>query len=561
MALNTRTRGRVGALTAAALALGGLVAAAPAQAASDSIAIDDATFVWGYSGYAQLGAGPFGAWDFNSFSGGASYLGGGQTQYVAAPVPATSFPASPHAGVAPHGQAVKFTGGSGVVDHADERLEISWTGSFTINAYPVSVGAPSETFADPRLVLEDGSAQLTFDVTIGEGKDQDDNPIPAAPLGRITVLDFSDVDVADVLDGSARLVPDYLGVAAPASVTDQVTTCSTDGGGTGWWGSWPAELVAGMADALRGHYYSTSCGGRQDNKPPLPFDLTFDVDDAPVVTAGPQDVEVVVGETAQLAATVEGADALQWQSRTGSGDWADVAGATAASLEVATTAVAQSGTQFRVVASNASGTVESAAATLTVTKAEAAVSVKVKKKFRFAVKRKATITVDAPAGVAATGAVVVKAGKKVVGKGTVTNGKAKVTLTKKLLPGKRTLVAEFAGSADLTASTSAPVKVQVKKAKSKTKPKIAKAKKLKAGQRPVLRLRVTGKNVKPNGKVRVVVREGKNKIRTFTVRVKGGKVTKVRLPRLDAGKYQVRAKFQGNKKVAKSAKKVTFRVR
>ena len=57
---------------------------------------------------------------------------------------------------------------------------------------------------------------------------------------------------------------------------------------------------------------------------------------------------------------------LQWQRRLPHGAWEDVAGATGATHNVASTGLAQDGTQFRVVATNASGSASSALATLNV---------------------------------------------------------------------------------------------------------------------------------------------------------------------------------------------------
>ncbi len=284
---------------------------------------------------------------------------------------------------------------------------------------------------------------------------------------------------------------------------------------------------------------------------------------APAVTAAPKNASVKVGSAATFTVAASGKSvAYQWQSRAGSGAWANVAGATASTLEVATTSVAQSGTQYRVVASNPAGSVESAAATLTVTKAAPSVKVSVKKSFRFASKTKATVTVGVPAGVkAAAGKVTVKVGSTVVGKGTVKNGKAQVTLTKKLLPGSRKLVAEFAGGADLAAAKSVVATVKVSKAKSAATAKLAKSS-VKAGKRATLRLTVKGTGVKATGKVRVVVTQGKKTVRTITVKVNAkGKAT-VKLPKLAKGKYAVKAQYLGSKTVAKkAAKQVTLRVR
>lgn len=278
------------------------------------------------------------------------------------------------------------------------------------------------------------------------------------------------------------------------------------------------------------------------------------------VTGAPRSSTVTVGETARFTARVTGADSLQWQSRTRSGAWRDVAGARGTSLEVAASSVTLSGTQYRIVASNAAGSVTSAAATLTVRKATPAVTL-TSKPLRFGSRPTVTVRVSAPRGVRAEGAVVVRWGSKVVGKAIARDGRATVRVSKALTPGTRTLRAEFTGNADLARATSAKVRTKVTKAAAKVTAKLAK-KKVRAGKRATVRVKVTARGVKPKGKVRVVVTQGKKKVRTLTGRVKGGTFTKVRLPRLAKGTYRVKATYQGSKTVTKkSTKKITLRVR
>ncbi len=79
---------------------------------------------------------------------------------------------------------------------------------------------------------------------------------------------------------------------------------------------------------------------------------------------------VLTGSAATLVADVRPGlpvATLQWQSSSDSGaTWSNLAGATAATLTLATTTAADNGRQFRLVASNSAGTVTSEAATLTV---------------------------------------------------------------------------------------------------------------------------------------------------------------------------------------------------
>jgi glucose/arabinose dehydrogenase len=84
---------------------------------------------------------------------------------------------------------------------------------------------------------------------------------------------------------------------------------------------------------------------------------------APQITTQPQGVRVAVGKPATFTVAAAGAAPLtyQWQ-RNG----AAIAGATASTYTLASAAAADSGATFRVVVSNAAGSVTSASATLTV---------------------------------------------------------------------------------------------------------------------------------------------------------------------------------------------------
>jgi hypothetical protein len=84
---------------------------------------------------------------------------------------------------------------------------------------------------------------------------------------------------------------------------------------------------------------------------------------APSITAQPSDQSVAVGATASFSVTATGTAPLsyQWQKGTTA-----IAGATSVSYTTAATIVADNGTQFTVVVSNAAGSITSNAATLTV---------------------------------------------------------------------------------------------------------------------------------------------------------------------------------------------------
>jgi len=90
---------------------------------------------------------------------------------------------------------------------------------------------------------------------------------------------------------------------------------------------------------------------------------------APAITAQPLSVAVHAGEAATFTVQATGTAPLQvrWQRATGAAPaWADISGATQASLALPAVASGDSGSQYRAVVSNAAGSATSAAATLTV---------------------------------------------------------------------------------------------------------------------------------------------------------------------------------------------------
>jgi hypothetical protein len=92
--------------------------------------------------------------------------------------------------------------------------------------------------------------------------------------------------------------------------------------------------------------------------------------DAPTVITNPTDVTVAEGDTATFTADATSAtpQTVQWQQSTDGGTtFTDIPGATSNTLTVPDATLAQSGTQYRAVFTNAGGTATTTAATLTVT--------------------------------------------------------------------------------------------------------------------------------------------------------------------------------------------------
>lgn len=292
-------RRSIAGFAAAALTATGLsvlsVATAPTAHAdvAEEVSVDAATLTWGLNGYAQKGI--FGPWTFKDLTGNVTQLsgsvsGGSQTEYAVAPVPATSMPASDPQKTP---NAVKFTAGTGTTDPATGAVDVTWDGSYTVNAYPAIYNAPNEVYSDPELTLDsDGNGELTMNFALGEGVDMGGNPTPTQDFGRLTLLTFTAGAVDETAYGEFRATPDYQGVAV--TVPDggaQTTTCTADGGATGWWGSWPQEFIDAIPGSVRPHFYSTGCGGNQDLKPALPVDVDLGIEEPQ-----PQQAQVQVSQ-------------------------------------------------------------------------------------------------------------------------------------------------------------------------------------------------------------------------------------------------------------------------
>lgn len=297
--MKTARRGIAGfaaaALTATGLSVLSVATAPTAPAAvAEDVSVDAATLTWGLNGYAQKGI--FGPWTFKDLTGNVTQLsgsvsGGAQTEYAVAPVPTTSMPVSDPQKTP---NAVRFTAGTGSTDPETGAVAVTWDGSYTVNAYPAIYNAPNEVYSDPELTLDgDGNGELTMNFALGEGVDMGGNPTPAQDFGRLTLLTFTEGAVDETAYGEFRATPDYQGVTV--TVPDgsaQNTTCTADGGATGWWGSWPQEFINAIPGSVRPHFYSTGCGGNQDLKPALPVDVDLGIEEPQ-----PEQAQVQVAQT------------------------------------------------------------------------------------------------------------------------------------------------------------------------------------------------------------------------------------------------------------------------
>lgn len=101
--------------------------------------------------------------------------------------------------------------------------------------------------------------------------------------------------------------------------------------------------------------------------------------DPPGYSQQPRDMTVLVGQTASFTAVAQASPAIsgwQWQSRSANstGAWADIAGATAATYTTPVLGLADNGTQYRALVSNAAGSTASDTVTTSVSDAAVAPS-------------------------------------------------------------------------------------------------------------------------------------------------------------------------------------------
>lgn len=578
------------------------LATAPAHAAVTPT--DDATLTWGLNGYAQKGI--FGPWTFSDLTGNVTQLvgsvsGGTQSEYVVDPVPATSMPANTGTQKTPN--AVKFTAGAGTADPATGAADLSWTGSYTVNAYPPQFGAPDEIYSNPELdIAADGSGELTMNFALGEGVDMEGNPIPAQDFGRLTLLTFGAGSDAETATG-IRLTPAYQGVEVTVpDGSEQVRNCTPGSGATGWWGSWPAEFVTTAPASVRPHFYSTGCGGMQDNKPPLPVDLNLGVQTEPAVpTVTVSDTDL--SPTGQHQVTVEGAGfdpatplgtrpPLAGQPSGAyvifgkfADNWKPSAGAPSSSRVAVTQKWAVPAAQMDTIGGAPAGAVElepdgTFTATLTVDKAAADAAAatgnygiftyagsgavhapyetatpitftKAQPTLKAAVARgtfgtsaKVTATLSGVGASAATGKVTVKKGATTLGSGTVQSGKATISLSKGLAAGTHPVTLAYSGDA-ATATASTTTSVVVARAKPTLTGKLlAKPTPRKTGK--VQALLTSPAKVSLRGKVKIVLKNAAGKVlKTATPTLAGSKTTAT-LPKLKTGRYKIVITYPGD---------------
>lgn len=156
-----------------------------------------------------------------------------------------------------------------------------------------------------------------------------------------------------------------------------------------------------------------------------------------------------------------------------------------------------------------------------------------------------TVTVSGAKGVVPSGPVTIKDGSTVVGRGTVQDGTAQVTLSG-LRVGSLSLVAEYAGGPRTPASTSAPVALTVAKGVTSTRLSVAK-RSARKGSRVTAKVTVIGTGFTPTG--RVQIKDGSKVVKTLTV---SGATRSVSVKLTSTGRRALRAVYVGSSVAAPS---------
>ncbi len=289
-------RSALAALTAGALALGGLVAAPGAAfAAAPEGAITDAVFEWGLSNEAGGGAffggcnflsagaagdaGSARVWTeadgfYKSSEGNVSILKDGPEGSQVTPTWATKCQTGAGTAVSAGstasktGNVVRITEGTGAVA-ADGSFTIEWDGDFTVVFYG---GLTYWSASDPVLTVDaDGNGQVTATAS-GYGTSMEDMTqwVPIAPE-PIVLADLSDVE-ADAT--GFTVTPDYLGVTVETTATPQTTSGDN-------WGSFPQSFVDFNLKTGQSSYWYSSGGARDAAKPATPLTVSYTVTTPP----------------------------------------------------------------------------------------------------------------------------------------------------------------------------------------------------------------------------------------------------------------------------------------
>lgn len=306
---------------------------------------------------------------------------------------------------------------------------------FDIDASEVSVNTYSPALGDHNANEYDTSRNRDY--------------LPAADEFRVPV---------DLASRSTSFGTDAVGLAIRTDRVIGVDRVASGGQATTTWSGLEPD----------GHYawYARSAddfGGRSES---AVFNFTTGADEGaepqpPAFIAQPSDRTVRVGETATFTARVSGGElAYQWRSRNDTRRWGDVAGEVRRSLSVTPRNRRYSGTAYRLVLSNAAGSVASEVALLTVTKARSRVEATLNKpRIRAGERTRVIVRVTAP-GPQPTGQVRVRVNRRSVAVRRLDDGRVSVQLAR-VRRGEHTVRAVYLGSTNAARSSSPPMTLRV----------------------------------------------------------------------------------------------------
>ena len=203
--------------------------------------------------------------------------------------------------------------------------------------------------------------------------------IPSA--ATVTVTATSVADATKTATATISLAPVAVSVAPPTaslfdSQTQQFTAIVANNNNTAV--TWSITPAVGSISAAGLYTAPSSVATLQtvtvkatssaDGTKTATAVVTLNPPSTPSITQNPQDIAVMAGQSASFTiAATGGALSYQWQSKAlGAGSFTNIAGATSITYTIASATLAQSGTQFRCVATNSHGSATSTGATLTV---------------------------------------------------------------------------------------------------------------------------------------------------------------------------------------------------
>lgn len=274
--------------TAAALVLGGVLAAAPATAAGTTI--DDAVFRWGIS--AEANAAAYAPGTYNLLSAGIVSATSSSDLITATNWKQSegdvsvlklqsdgSYADATFAGLRTNaagtvistsnglnsGHVVEIANGTGTVDPAAGTTEIQWTGTFTSAFYS---GMTRAWITDPHLsVAANGTGTVT--ATLGGYRtSMDDTSLfeSITPAENVVIATLTGVDVTAT---GFTVTPDYLGKTVnTGSGTPQVTTGPN-------FGAFPQSFVDFQVQTGQSSYWYSSGGAADARKPATPLAVSY----------------------------------------------------------------------------------------------------------------------------------------------------------------------------------------------------------------------------------------------------------------------------------------------